>query len=58
MGRESLPQGREPQRPNAQRGKAIEIVESICMTRPFELIEVPISHAVDGALDATPKFQT
>jgi hypothetical protein len=52
--RGSLPQHRVAHRADAQPGEELEIGAARCMTRPFQLIVVDITHAIDSALDPSP----
>ena len=52
-----LPEHRDPERLEAEIGKAIEIVQMRHVTRSRDLVEVPIANAIHRTLDAAPHLE-
>src|SRR4051812_21884471 len=55
--RDTLPQHRVAESPNAQLAEAVEIVETIVVPTQRDLIEVAVADPIHGALDPAPNLE-
>jgi hypothetical protein len=54
MRRSTFPEHGIAHGPNAEIGKPIDVVKATTVAGPHKLIEVPVSHAIDGTFDSSP----
>ena len=52
-----LPEHRLPERPHAERGQPVQVLQTARVARPLELIDVSVPQACDAALGPGPELE-